>query len=196
MITKRDKKGKCLALTPRDYCVVSLKTTGLTPSDGEIIRLSAVRYRDLVKTDSFTTLVKPKMAISEMTVRLTGITNEMVADAPDISPVISDFYSFVQDDIIIGYNLSFDINYLYDALLECHGIALSNDYIDVMTMSRKALPRFDRRSQSRIADHIYISTNSFQQPEKDCEVCNAIYRKLMNNSRITKWVEENNRDEK
>lgn len=191
MIAKRDKKGKRLIMTPRDYCVVDIETTGLTPSNSEIIEIAAIRYRDLEKTDSFSTFVKPGQVISDFIVELTGISNEMVADAPDISEAILGFRDFVQDDIIIGYNVNFDLNFLYDALLGCHGLALSNDYVDVLSFARKALPRFERKSQTRVADHLRIPSKGAHRAERDCEICNDIYQRLMKNVRIIQWVEEN-----
>ena len=53
----RVNKGHSRLILPKDYCVVDIETTGLSPSDCEVIELSAVRYRQLKKIDSFHTLV-------------------------------------------------------------------------------------------------------------------------------------------
>ncbi|MDO4863081.1 MAG: 3'-5' exonuclease [Ruminococcus sp.] len=190
MKDKRDKKGKSRLVLPRDYCVVDIETTGLTPSDSEIIEIAAVRYRDLERVGAFTTFVKPDKPISDFIVGLTGISNEMVADAPKISEAIIGFRDFVGDDIIMGYNVNFDINFLYDALLDCCGEALGNDFVDVLRFARKALPNLERRSQTRVADHLRINSKGAHRAEKDCEICNAIYQKLMKNVRITEWLGE------
>ena len=157
MTNKRDKLGKSRLMFPEDYCVFDIETTGLSPSTGEIVEIAAVRYRDFDRVDSFTTFVNPSEPLSDFTIGLTGISNEMLADAPDISKAILDFYDFVQEDILMSYNAVFDIHFLYDALLECHGLYLNNDFVDVLRFARKAMPNFDRRSQTRVADNLRVA---------------------------------------
>ncbi|SEL25708.1 DNA polymerase-3 subunit epsilon [Ruminococcus sp. YRD2003] len=178
MKTVRDKKGKSRLLLPSDYCVVDIETTGLAPEESEIIEIAAVKYRDFKKTEVFSTFVKPKKNISRFITELTGISDDMVAGAPGIEEAISDFREFVGDDIILGYNVNFDINFLYDALLKCHGIYLCNDFVDVLRFTRKALAQLESRSQVRVAEYFGISTGGAHRAETDCDICNAIYLKM------------------
>ena len=190
MKEKRTKKGKSRLLLPSDYCVVDIETTGLTPSDCEIIEIAAVRYRDFKKADSFVTFVKPVNGIPLFISELTGISSDMVADAPDISKAILDFYDFVGEDILVGYNVCFDVNFLYDALLGCHGIYLYNDYVDVLRFTRKALPDFERRTQTRVASYYGVSVKGAHRADVDCEICNAIYQKMRQEPSIIEWTRE------
>ncbi|OQB41472.1 MAG: DNA polymerase III PolC-type [candidate division CPR1 bacterium ADurb.Bin160] len=59
--------------------------------------------------DKFHTLVNPQRNIPSMITKLTGITNEMVKDAPIISEVVPDFLDFIQDNIVVAHNASFDL---------------------------------------------------------------------------------------
>ncbi len=169
------RKGKSRIAFPGDYCVVDIETTGLDPADSEIIEIAAVRYRDGVKEAVFSTLIKPEHHISSFITSLTGIDDSMVCDAPCISDAIMDFYRFAGNDMLMGYNVNFDINFLYDNLLRCHGIILDNDFIDVLRFARKALPLLPDRKQTTVAAHYGISVTGAHRAAKDCEICNACY---------------------
>lgn len=177
------KKGKSRIAFPEDYCVVDIETTGLSPEECEIIEIAAVRYRNGEKSAVYNTLVKPHSTISPFITDLTGITNEMVKDAPDIETAIMDFYKFAGDDMLMGYNVNFDINFLYDNLLRCHGIYLSNDFVDVLRFARRVLTLLPDRRQTTVAAHYGIEIKGAHRAEKDCEICNACYLYLRDEMR-------------
>lgn len=193
MKTIRDRKGKSRLLLPGDYCVVDIETTGLAPEESEIIEIAAVRYRDFKKGEVYSTLVKPQNRISGFITELTGISNDMVADAPRIEEAISGFREFVGDDIILGYNVNFDINFLYDALLKCHGTYLRNDFVDVLRFTRKALADLESRSQVKVAEHFGISTGGAHRAVNDCDICNAIYQKMCTEQCIIELTKKKSR---
>lgn len=128
----RKGKGKSVIDFPSTYTVLDIETTGLDPRYCEIIEISAMKYSSGQNIGTFSTLVKPSEPIDEYITSLTGITNDMLKNAPDIVETMQKFYNFVGSDLIVGYNVNFDINFLYDNLLNCHSLTLSNSFIDVM----------------------------------------------------------------
>ena len=104
------QKGKSLLNLPKDYCVVDLETTGLDSEYDEILELAAIRVRNNQVVDTYSQLVKPEEEIDEFIQRLTGITNEMIANAENIEITLPKFLAFVGDDILVGHNVNFDIN--------------------------------------------------------------------------------------
>ena len=192
MSSKR-QKGKSLLMFPEDYCVVDIETTGLSPEDSEIIEVSAVRYRGRKKQEVFSTLVKPSARIPRMITQLTGIDNRMVENAPGIEEAIVNFRSFVGGDIIMGYNVNFDINFLYDALLRCTGEIFDNSFVDVLRFSRIALTHLSSRSQTNVAAYYGISAEGAHRAEIDCDICNACYMKLMQEESVIDSVTKKNR---
>lgn len=99
---ERKFKGKSLIAFPSDYTVVDIETNGLISGVCEIIEVSALKYRNDVLHDSFSTLINPTESISPFITNLTGITDEMVETAPNINEVMRAFYEFVGNDILIG----------------------------------------------------------------------------------------------
>lgn len=94
--------------------------------------------------------------ISEEIEKLTGITNEQLLNAKSQSVVVDSFYDFIKDSILVGHNVNFDINFLYD-LFEKYDLILSNSYIDTMRIARKLHPNLDHHRLSDLANIYDIS---------------------------------------
>ena len=127
------KKGNSLIMSITDYTVIDLETTSKYPNQAEIIELSAVRVRSDEIVETFTKLVKPLKPVTETVTKLTGITNEMLSDAPEIKNILKEYIDFIGDDIILGHNIvSYDSTILYD-LCESLGLKrFSNTMLDTL----------------------------------------------------------------
>ena len=174
----REGKGKSVIAFPASYTVIDIETTGLDPRFCDIIEIAAVKYSSGEKIDVFSSLIKPEEPIDEYVTALTGITNEMLKNAPDISEGIKNFYDFIGDDLLIGYNVNFDINFLYDSLKRCHSLILSNSFVDVMRIARKVLPDLKNYKQSTVADRYGLSSSDAHRAARDCETCQEIFERL------------------
>ena len=177
--TERKDKGKSLVSFPEDYTVIDIETTGLSPEWDEIIELAAIHYEKGVKTAEYLTLVHPENAVDEYITELTGITNEMLADAPTINECIGTFENFVGNSILVGYNVNFDINFIYDNMIHCLGKPLSNDFVDVMRIARKELPDLKHHRQLDVVEFFNIKTDRAHRALHDCEACNRCLVALM-----------------
>lgn len=181
----RLKKGKSLFAFPNDFTVVDIETTGLSSAGAEIIEISALRYRGGKKTAVFSSLIKPHYAIPYFITQLTGITNEMVKDAPDRAETLSAFFDFVGRDVIVGHNVNFDVNFLYDEIALYLGKSLENDFVDVLRLARRYLPFLPSHKQVSIADYFGISAEGAHRALRDTEIC------AENFFRIRRLAEEN-----
>ena len=171
----REFKGASLIAFPSDYTVIDIETTGLYPTDSEIIEVSAIRVRDEACAERFSTLIKPRKNILPFITELTGITNGMVQDAPRAEEILPEFYDFIAKDVLIGHNVNFDVNFLYDSLLYYNRLTLTNSFVDVLRLARKALPFLPNHKQSTIANYFGVSAVGAHRAMRDCEICNANY---------------------
>lgn len=174
---ERKFKGKSLFAFPTDYTVVDIETNMIS-SGSEILEVSAIKVRDEQIADSFSSLVKPTEPIHWFITSLTGITDEMTVGAPDIADVMRDFYAFAGKDILIGHNVHFDVNFLYDNLWRHVGYVLDNDFVDTLRLARKALPFLTNHKQTTVAEYYGIDTSGAHRALRDCEICNACYINL------------------
>ena len=174
----RPHKGRSILTAPDTYTVIDIETTGLDSRYCEIIEMSALRYVSGNLSDTFSTLVKPAEPIDEFITELTGITNDMVSDAPPISTAIKRFYDFIGSDILVGYNVNFDINFLYDNMEEHINTYLSNDYVDTLRIARKVLPNLRHHKLDDLITYFHLTQRNEHRALNDCVLTNQVYIKL------------------
>lgn len=177
-INKRNK-GKSLIELPDSYTLIDIETTGLSSMYDEIIELSAIKVRENKIVNTFSSLIKPKYRIDGFITELTGITNEMVQNAPRIKSIIQDYINFISDDIVIGYNINFDINFIYDNYLECKKLEFNNNFIDLMRICRK-LCLLQNHKLKTVAEYYNISTDGHHRGLTDCNITFEIYNAVKN----------------
>ena len=144
--TRRPEGGANLYSLPTSFVAVDTETTGLDFDLCNIIEISAVKVENGQIVDSFKSLIKVDEKLPPFIVHLTGITEEMLADAPSLNEVITDFDAFVSDSILLAHNAAFDMNFLYTAYERALGEPLRNDYVDTLRVARRALPQLQHRT--------------------------------------------------
>lgn len=126
---------------PNSYVCVDLETTGLNPCRDKIIEIGAVRVQDNRITDTFQTLIDPGYPVSSFITGLTGITNDMLSDAPGIFEAFPEFLDFSDGNILMGHNIHcFDIKFISNACQLVIGKPYSGDTVDTLKLSRKLFP--------------------------------------------------------
>lgn len=133
----REHKGKSLLEFPDSYVAIDIETTGLDPIYDEIIEIAALKIQNGSETDRFHSLVNPKCEIDEFIESLTGITNDMLEAAPDLEIVLPQFLEFVGDNVVVGHNVNFDVNFIYDCAENLKLKLFTNNFVDTMRISRK-----------------------------------------------------------
>lgn len=164
---------------PSNYTIVDIETTGLSPMKNEIIELSAVKVRNDVVVDKFSSLVKPKGTINSFITGLTGISNEMVQNAPDIKSVLPEFMKFLDNDSILGHNVSFDIRFISFNLKKYFSCEFENSRIDTMVLSRRHCSLQSHKLEN-LAKHYNISTEGHHRAMNDCIMTFEVYRNIKN----------------
>lgn len=174
----RTHKGKSLLVFPHDYTVVDIETTGLDAAFDEIIEIGALKVRADEVVDRFSTLVKPLGEIDEFITELTGITNDMVAEAPSIAEVLPSFLEFIGSDVFVGHNAHFDVNFIYDNVERISENHFSNDIVDTLRLSRHILPELKHHTLDAVAEHFGIVRNHAHRGIGDCDATFAVLQAL------------------
>ena len=190
---KEDVDMRSIIDLPNDYVVVDLETSGLNSRCGDILELSAIRYRNGLEEARFEQLIKPSQPIRPFISALTGITDAMVSNCPNIEAVIGQFADFVGDDILIGHNIaSFDSNFLAYSY-ECYlSRTLDNSCVDTLRISKKLHRDWPRHELSCLAAYYGIGYSGAHRSSKDCEITHACYQamreEILNTSSIEDFV--------
>lgn len=121
------------------YVAFDLETTGLSTESDEIIEIAAIKIVNGQFTEKFNTFVKPSDSIPKEITNITGISDEMVKNAPTIAEMIPDFYHFAKDAVLVGHNIgNFDIP-LLNAQAAKVKYEFNNKFEDSLPLSRRKL---------------------------------------------------------
>ena len=140
-----------------EFVVLDLETTWLTPYREGITEIAAIKCRDWEVIKEFQTLINPERHIPNWIVRLTWITNEMVADAPTIDEVMPKFSKFLWNAIIVWHNVSFDFRFLSYYHYQCMWTYLENETICTLKLARKLLPELPNKKLCTVCDYFWIT---------------------------------------
>ena len=116
--------------------------------------------------------------MSAFITELTGITDEMARGGTEPEQALRAFRKFAGGDIIVGYNVNFDVNFLYDALYSRLGEVFDNDFVDVLRFARRLLPALSNHRQTTVAGFFGIDVAGAHRAEKDCLICAACLERL------------------
>lgn len=172
-------KGNSLFTFVDSYVVVDIETTGLSPSDNEILEIGAMKIDEYGEIFTFTTLIKVDFPIPEFITQLTGIHDGMVMDEGiEIKEALLAFDEFVKDAILIGHNVNFDINFLNDKYHKQLDKSLSNDYIDTLRLSRRFLKGLPNHKLSTVVQALEIEYAGHHRALADVKMTMEVYECL------------------
>lgn len=167
----------------RTFVVIDIETTGLNsnPDYGEvnhIIEVGAVKIEQGKITKKFSSFCTCPISLPDEIVKLTGISNEDLANAPSVKQVLCELNNFCQKSEIVGHNISFDLGFLnyYGAKYK---ISFKGAYVDTLAMSRKLLKNeLKNYLLSTVAEHFKLKFNG-HRALNDAMVTAKIFLKLI-----------------
>ena len=166
-----NEKGQSLDGT---YVVFDLETTGFSAIKDKIIEIGAVKVEQGKITDRFSTFVNPKVPIPFEITQLTGITDQMVLDAPDIETVLPQFLTFVGDAVLVAHNASFDVGFIEQ---NCRYQEITPDFtsVDTVALARILLPTLSKYKLNIVANALHISLENHHRAVDDAGATAEIF---------------------
>jgi DNA polymerase-3 subunit epsilon len=127
------------------YCIVDIETTGGTARNERITEIAIVVHDGQQVTDTFSTLINPERSIPWNITQLTGITNDMVADAPRFYEVARKIVEMTEGKIFVAHNVNFDYSFVREEFSRLG-----------FEFSRKVFPGLPSYSLSNLKNHFGI----------------------------------------
>lgn len=169
---------KTVDLFPTEYVMIDTETTGFSSTYDSMLEISAVKVKDGQAVDTFHTFVASDVIIPEFITNLTGITNEMLKNAPPEYEAARKAKEYIGDSIIVGFNTKFDINFINEALKETYGIQLENYYVDVLRYARKLFPEMKHHRLRDMAELFNIEREKEHRASHDCLTTIKVFEAL------------------
>jgi len=174
-----DKRKLLAELNLSTFIAFDFETTGLSPENDRIIEIAAIKYENGIVTDKFVTLVNPGIEISPFITKITGISNEMVAQQPAEDKIVAAFIEFLAGYPIVAHNTEFDRNFL-NALAERHKLVVpGRKFYDTLPLSRAFLFFQPTHNLSALSDYFALSTEGAHRAAADAENCGSVFIELI-----------------
>ena len=161
------------------YICIDLETTGLSPTQDEIIEVGAVKFRNSEILDTFQALVNPHRQIGQFITDLTGITQAELDKELGFSQIAQQLTDFIGIHPIVGQNVQFDINFLTNK-----GFRINNDIYDTREIASIVLPTLKDYSLYNLARSLSITHDKPHRALEDAIVTAKVFDGL------TKLVEK------
>ena len=177
------------------FICFDLETTGLSAQSEGITEIGGVRVQDGKILDSFQSFVNPGRPIPPKITELTGITDQMVAQAPGEEAALRSFLDFCGTaKVLVAHNAKFDMAFL-KAAAQRHGISLSHSYIDTVPMSRSLLKELKNVKLDTVAKYLKLKAFRHHRASDDAKILGEIFirliRRLEEESGVTRLSEVN-----
>ncbi len=161
-----------------DFVVFDIETTGLRADRDAITEIGAVKVSGGKITDKFQTFVNPERPIPKNITELTGISDDMVADAPVISDAIKSFFDFAKGCVLVAHNASFDTSFIKEASRES-GIEYAFTHIDTLELARCLVPEAKNYKLDTLTKLFRIKLTNHHRAIDDAAATGEIFVKLL-----------------
>ncbi|MCM3689877.1 PolC-type DNA polymerase III [Neobacillus niacini] len=161
------------------FVVFDVETTGLSAVYDTIIELAAVKIRDGEIIDRFESFANPHHRLSATTINLTGITDDMVQNAPEVGEVIQRFHDWVEDGVLVAHNASFDMGFLNVGYKKIALEKAKNPVIDTLELGRFLYPEMKNHRLNTLTKKFDIELTQHHRAIFDAEATGYLLLKML-----------------
>jgi DNA polymerase III subunit epsilon len=176
------------------YAIVDIETTGGYAENHRITEIAVVHHDGMQSTRIFRSLINPGRSIPSYITGLTGITNEMVMEAPRFDQIAQEVFDLLQGKIFVAHNAHFDYSFLKKEF-EQAGITWSTKKLCTVRLSRKIIPGLRSYSLGGIAESLAIPIKNRHRAQGDAEATVKVFDELLKRDKdghIGKALKRNN----
>jgi len=170
------------------YAIIDVETTGGSPMLDRVIEIAVFVFDGEKITDQYATLINPRRPIDPYVTKLTGITEEMVQDAPLFEDIQERLLELTHENIFVAHNVKFDFGMIRQEFKRL-GIDFNRKQLDTVNLARRVLPGFNSYSLGNICDSLGIEIKDRHRAKGDAEATVKLLEEILKNPTSSKWIE-------
>lgn len=153
------------------FVAFDTETSGAYPLDSELCEIAAVKWQGGAVVDTFQSLIKPTQQMSDFIIGIHGITNEMVANAPNVGDVIPRFHKFIQDSVVVGHHVAFDLGFVAYEFEKKSLMLPKAPALCSSLLSRKLFPQSPNHKLQTLIDFLKLHKGQAHRALDDTKAC-------------------------
>ena len=165
-------------MTHRPFVFLDIETTGGSPRDSRITEIGALRVEDGKVVGTFNELVNPEQHVPSFITRMTGISDDMLWDAPLFRGIANDLELFLNDAIFVAHNVNFDYSFIKAAYTDIGG-KFNMDRFCTARLSRRLYPDQPRHNLDTIIERHGFIVKDRHRALDDAKVLWEFYQKAV-----------------
>jgi len=170
------------------YAVIDVETTGGSPSVDRVIEIAVFVFDGQNVVHSFSSLLNPKRPIDPYVTKLTGISNEMVKDAPSFEDIHQKLLELTHENIFVAHNVKFDFGMIRQEFKRL-GIDFNRKQLDTVNLARKVIPGFNSYSLGNICNSLGITITDRHRASGDAEATVKLLKIILDKPASQKYIE-------
>ena len=156
------------------YVAIDLETTGIGAKREKITEIGMVKVIDGAVVETYHTMVNPHREIPERIVELTGITDDMVSDAPGIEEVLPDVIRFCEGFPLLGHQIIFDYGFLVQSAVN-EKLPFEKEGIDTLKLCRYLMPGAEKKNLGAACHYFGIVPDTAHRALSDATAAHLLY---------------------
>lgn len=152
------------------YAIIDIETTGGSPVRDKITEIAIIQYDGEKIVDQYETLLNPERSIPYNITQITGITDEMVEDAPKFYEVAKKIVEMTKGHIFVAHNVSFDYKFIKEEFARL-GYKFIRKQLCTVRLSREYYPKLRSHSLDSMIRHLKIEMDARHRAMADCKAC-------------------------
>ena len=163
----------------REFVVFDIETTGLSAAKDAITEIGAVKIKDREIVDRFQTFVNPERPIPPRITELTGITDDMVKDAPVAEDALKNFFDFASGCVLVAHNATFDTGFMKQGAKN-YGLEYTFPHIDTLELARCTVEGVKNYKLDTLTKHFQVKLTNHHRAIDDAVATGEVFLELLN----------------
>ena len=162
-----------------EFIAIDVETTGLDLCSDRVIEIAAVKFKNGIISETFSTLLNPGKKIPYFIENLTGISNSDIVNAPIFNDIGKEFVDFIGSFPIVGHNIKFDIDFINMELDGQYNLYSNNYICDTYYLTQIFLYDSQSFKLQSLCNDFKIEINKVHRAKQDSEITGKLFIKLI-----------------